>query len=500
MLYLKRLENISSEKEYGARLDRFAGINMLDDQSIMPQEESPKAENVSFEGGRLKRIEGFEVACWENGGQSIPLRQLPEDIERLFEFQGSNASGKGYRNFYYSDTSGNLYRFVLNAEANKIEAEEINCEFEKTGYAFSYFTPFKVGADTCALVGGVGCGPYVYYEDGSICAKETVLKPRFKRCAMHYSRMFGVGSGEYPQRIWFSKIDEPWNFDIADDAGGYIDINDLIGNAIDVVSFFDTLYVFCRYGIVAVNSLSEQSDFSVENIYYSDSEIIDGSICICKDKIMFATRNGVYALSSQRVVCASQKISGFFEKSGIICQNESSVFFKNRYFLTFHRKNGNSTSGILIYNFASGLWEIFAKPNVISMAVFRDSDDEKLLMAFKSSTVVMEWGRGDRLSTSGAIESLWQSPINDWGITNCVKSVRELHFTAFGEGELTVSVLADGLTQSRTIALTETEKVYRLPFDASGELLGIEIKNSYGNRFSVSPVTIIYTLKRERIK
>ena len=55
MLTLRRLETLSSQQEYAARMDGFKGLNMRDDDSIMPLEESPKAESVVTEGGRLRR-------------------------------------------------------------------------------------------------------------------------------------------------------------------------------------------------------------------------------------------------------------------------------------------------------------------------------------------------------------------------------------------------------------------------------------------------------------
>ena len=47
MLTLRRLETLSSRQEYAARMDGFKGLNMRDDDSIMPLEESPK-EEISF--------------------------------------------------------------------------------------------------------------------------------------------------------------------------------------------------------------------------------------------------------------------------------------------------------------------------------------------------------------------------------------------------------------------------------------------------------------------
>ena len=318
MLTLRRIEDFSSRQEYAARMDGFKGLNMRDDDSVMPLEESPSAENVVAEGGRLRRAAGFDVVKWKKeDGQEVLLRQLPEEIVGLFEFQAAAAETEGYKNLYYTAADGNLYRFVYDAALSRVQAEAVSCADGITGWEYTYFTQYKSGKNNCALLGGPQCGPYVYTEGGGYALIASGVKPHMEKTAMHFSRMFGIGDPEYPQRVWFSKIGDPCDFTSSEEAGGYIDITDTIGSAIDIVSFFDTLLVFCRYGIVAVNTLSVQSDFTVENIFFSDSEILRGSVTVCGDCVLFATRYGVYSCSGSGVACVSHAIKGFFEENKI---------------------------------------------------------------------------------------------------------------------------------------------------------------------------------------
>ena len=496
MLTLRRLETLSSQQEYAARMDGFKGLNMRDDDSIMPLEESPKAENVVTEGGRLRRAKGFDIVKWKkDNGQEVLLRQLPEEIVGLFEFQAALSETEGYKNLYYTAADGNLYRFVYNAELSKVQAEAVSCTEGITGWEYTYFTQYRSGKNNCALLGGPKCGPYVYTEDGSYTLISSAVKPHMEKTAMHFSRMFGIGDPEYPQRIWFSKIGDPSDFTASEEAGGYIDITDTIGSAIDIVSFFDTLLVFCRYGIVAVNTLSVQSDFTVENLFFPDSEILRGSIAVCGDCVLFATRYGVYSCSGGGVSCISNALKGFFEENSVLCCKECSIYFKNCYYLSFHRQAGQS--GLLIYNMVYRQWQIFAGPEVASLVVCRDRNTEKLLTAFTETTVVAEWGAGARLATSGAIQGYWYSPKNDFGLAHACKTITELHFSAHGDGAIQITVFADEKEQVRTVTLSAEEKHYKLPFALKGHLIGFLVKNIAGSDFSVSPFTIIYTAERD---
>lgn len=487
----------NESKEYAYGMKKFSGLNMRDDQSVMNIDESPFAQNVRTEGGRLMRIKGFGTAKWNRDGEQVLLKQLPSAVVKLFEFQSVSEGEEGYGNFYCSAKNGNLYRFVYDEATKKIGTQAVEAESGATG-TFTYFTQFKQGKNNCALLGGPNSGPFVYTEGGKIKGVACDNKPHMKRTVMHYGRMFGVGDSEYPQRIWFSEAGAPDNFEISEDAGGYIDISDIIGNTLDAISYFDTLYVFCRYGIVSLDSLGAQSDFSIENIYYSDSEISEGSICVCGNGILFATRYGVYKLSGNTVVRISERIESFFAKGEVVCTEEQSVFFNGMYFLSYTKTDG--TKGMLIYKLNDGSWQIFAGCSIRSMAVLRSANEEKLLMAQGDSGIVPEWGAGDNLSTSGVIYGCWKSPKNDWGISGSRKNVREVHFTATGTGVLKITVSADGESQTRSVNLTSSDKLYRIPFDIGGDILGFEISNGSGNNFSVGPLTFIYTVVRERAK
>lgn len=496
MLTLHRVENLPSRQEYAAHMAGFKGLNMRDDDSVMPLEESPRAENVIAEGGRLKRAMGFDAVKWKKaGGQEILLRQLPEEIVGLFEFQASSSGNEGYKNLYYTATDGNLYRFVYNEELLKVQAEAVPCAGGITGWEYTYFTQYKSGKNNCALLGGPHCGPYVYTEGGSYMLSSSAPGPHMEKTAMHFSRMFGIGDPDYPQRIWFSKIGDPGDFTVSEEAGGFIDITDTIGSAVDIVSFFDTLLVFCRYGIVAVNTLSVQSDFTVENVFFSDSEILPGSVTVCGDCVLFATRYGVYSFGGSGVVCVSGALKNFFGEKNIICRRECSIYFRNCYHLSFHRQTGEY--GLLIYNMVDRQWQIFTGPEIMNLVVCRDQNTEKLLTAFSETTVIMEWGVGEKLATSGAIQGVWYSPKNDFGLAHAYKTITELHFSASGEGEIEITVFADGMEQTRTAALSKEEQHYKLPFCLKGHLIGFLIKNKAGSYFSVSPFTFLYTAERD---
>ncbi len=500
MLYLRKVFSGGGEQEYALKMQRFADLNMQDGDPIMTFEESVLSENFETYDGMLRSAKTFGFVSWDTDNGEITLEQFPEKPEAMFEFHSDavDSDKNGYKSFYFSGSEGGLYKLTLNSAYKKIQAQKVTGENE-SGESFTYFTQFKKNGENCALTGNADCGPYVFKENGGFSLISSQNKPHMQKTAMHYSRMFGVGDPSNPRRIWFSKIDDPCDFTISADAGGYIDITDIIGNTIDVISFFDTLYVFCRFGIMSVDSLAAQSDFSMENVYFSNSEIIKGSIRVCGNVIIFATRYGIYSFNGVSVTCISNKIRNFFTAGKIICRNEVSSYYHDCYFLTFHRREGEKKCGVLVFNFITGQWRIMTGHDITSMAIFRDLESEKLLVGFSGTSIVMEMGAGV-FSYGGAFECVWQSPKNDFDMPNAKKRIKEVHFYAYGTGEMYFHLCADGKTESHAVQLSENEQFFRLPFKLSGDLISFKITNSAGSSINVSPVTFIYTSEREYAK
>lgn len=495
MISLSRVDRIS-QQEYCTSMKCFAGVNKSCYQGLVPLEESPDTQNADSSQGVLKRIGGFGRVKLLYGNTEKNLAQLPESVVGFFEMRGGNT--EGFKNLYYSDNTGNLYKFEYSPLRDRIEAVEITSS-ANDGYNFTYFTQFKENSKNKAVVGSKNSGPFIFTENGTYILTPSANKPKMAKCAMHYSRLFGIGDPANPQRIWFSKINQPYNFDISDDGGGYIDITDNIGDTIDVISLFDTLYVFCRYGILAVNTLSVQSDFTVENAYYSDSEIIPGSICVIGKSILFSTRYGVFEFNGSSVVCVSEKIGNFFCENNIIVDSEHSILFSGKYFLTFHTE-GCEMGGLLIYNTVNRQWQICSDLEISSMIVIRDNNKEKLLTSFGESCVIAQWDAGERWGNSGIVNAYWQSSKNDFGQITAKKRMTEVHFSASGSGSIKITLQGDEKDQSRTVLLSKEEKTFRLRFDVSGNLIGFRIENIDGADFCISPMTFIFSLERENAK
>lgn len=495
MLSLKKVNLPEPKAEYLVKMKEFAGVNLSCDQGLVPIEESPNAVNVDCSQGALARAEGFGEATLEFLGEEKQIASLPLRIVDLFELRIDSGEKSGYNNFYFSADDGNLYRLIYNDAEGCFEANSVDSEVEPSG-KYTYFTQYKYQSKDRVLLGGDEKEPCLYEVADGVCLRLTGGNlPKMSRTAVHYSRMFGVGDKSNPQRIWFSALYSHCNFEVGEEEGGYIDITDNIGDTIDVISFFDTLYVFCRYGIVAVNAVGDQLDYSIENVYYSNSEIIKGSVCVCGGNILFCTCDGVYAFNGISVNCISAKIRNFFAKNNLFAEKTCSAWYKGSYFVAYGKED--KTQGLLIYNSSIDAWQVLDNVSVSALAAFRDNGKEKLIAALDNGSRLALWA-GNQNNVCAT--SLWTSAENDFGLPATKKMFKEVHFVASGNGAINISLNCDGKIQTRRVELSEQRKAYGLKFDISGYCVKMEIKNEDGCRFNILPITFIYSAERGQAK
>lgn len=496
MLNLKKVNLPEPKTEYIVKMREFKGLNLSCDQGLVPIEESPQAYNVDCSQGTLSRAAGFGDATLDYLGNEKTISSLPSRIVKLFELREGGNRKTGYNNFYFSADNGKLYKFIYNDADDCFEANSVDAEFESSG-KYTYFTQYKYLSKDRVLLGGDEAEPCLYeVADGRCVLLTGGNLPKMSRTAVHYSRTFGIGDKEHPQRIWFSALYSHCNFEVSEEEGGYIDITDNIGDTIDVISFFDTLYVFCRYGIVALNTLGQERDYSLENVYYSSSEIIPGSVCVCGGNILFCTCGGVYAFNGISVSLLSAKIRNFFIDKDIASDEVCSVWYKGNYFVSYF-ENTNKTRGVLIYDSNVDKWQVLDNVFVSALIYFKDNKTEKLIAALDGGSRLAVWG-GKR--NNGCPPSIWKSTENDFGLPATKKMFREVHFVASGDGIINISLVCDNKRQTRKVELSPQKKSYGLRFDVSGSCVRFEIENEDGCYFNILPITFIYSAEREQAK
>lgn len=474
----------------------FGGLNMDSDSQLLENNESPLAYNVDITNGALSRCGGYGPARWYNTlDPSVPLytSAMPAPIRQIFIYrEQEEASASDH--VLVQLTDHRLYRYSALPDYGVVAYNELSFSQPWPEKELTFLVNYRYNGLDKAILGGREAGMFVYRTGQALAAVSGA--PWLSKGVLHYGRLFGVGNPDYPQRIWFSAPGNPENFTVALDQGGYIDVLGDKGSAQNIVVFQDHLYIFWQYGITRLTAYAQQSEFTVSDIYSCDSEILPESICVCGRQILFASRDGIYSFSGGAVSCISRRIRLLFadmDTEGSPC----AFFYRSRYYLSLRLPEEEITgnNAMVEYDTLRDSWRLFKGCTLRHLAVIHDTEDEKLLAAAEADERLLCWDGSDSFG-GGQIDARWDSPTSDLGAANYIKEMRELHLAVSGSGGLRITLRADGQEQVRTVALTESRRMVKLPFSLRGHLMSLSIENTEGCAFTAVGPLLLFTLER----
>jgi len=471
------------------------------DEQILSQSESPNAYNVETISGSLCRSGGYSIAKWQNTlspGAIMYTTPAYAPLEKLFVFRNQQQNSAS-DNLIAQVNDFQLIKYYSMPEFGIVPYNTMSFEEPWLMKKFTYLLNYRLNNEDCAILGGPEAGTYTYKQDEALKSVSDHT-PWLTKAVMHYERLFGVGDYANPKRIWFSAQGDPTNFTVSLDAAGYIDLMGDKGNAKNIVVFADSVFIFWQYGITKVSAYNLQSEFTVTDIYTSESEILPDSVVVCGRQIIFATRDGIFSYNGSSVSCISNKIRKLFDNNSVSIGGECSIFYRSKYYLSLRLPlNDESTSGnnaMLEYDTERNRWRLFKGCTIKSMCITHDFADEKLILVCENDARVHCWDGSDGFA-GAEINACWDSPSTDLGAPNAIKELRELHVTVSGSGILSFTMRADGKEQTKKVTLKEQRRIVKLKYSLRGKLVALSITNEQGNAFVVACPLIIYTQERD---
>ena len=328
--------------------------------------------------------------------------------------------------------------------------------------------------------------------------------PKIKSLCVHYDRIFGVANNGR-SKVWFSDELDPTNWNVSSSEGGYISMNDSLGNCEKVLSFKNYVFVFREYGITRITAYASQDSFSMQNAYESSNYIYSNTACVCGDVIYFLATDGLYGFDGVNV----NRINVGFEKliNGISQHSAKGVYFQNSYYLMLNTslsqisdiKEANNT--IIRFDCLNGIYDILTDIQILDIEKMNTSGIEKLV-AIEVEHTTSDTDFTTRLSQIdyyGAIYDEptmkeWNSPSVDLGVPNYSKNIYAIALQT--EEDCYVELKTEKMSQIlefRGSPISQKKSVF-----ISGVMLEIKIyTNSQAPRIS-HPI-VYFKLGRENI-
>ncbi len=325
----------------------FNGINSDYDEYILPITYSKSTYNFCYNSGALTTGLGINKL-------KLPKTQIIGDDENRvvdfsdrFEFKASWLFRKkhdviiGQEGLFYSNylifqtTSGDFYLYDICTNTEYIKKIE-NINLTSVPVVLNYNLNSKDSVLICSNEG-------MWVFDLSLSkAIKIENAPQIKSMCLHYERLFVTTHNDL-NSVWFSDDLNPTNWNVSLSEAGFISYNDESGIVNKVISFNDYVYVFRDYGISRITAYADQTEFSSHNLFVSSGKIYGESVCVCSDKVLMLTQNGIYIFDGYSTTKLNLNINKLLENT----QNPfvQSCYLNGKYYLAC-RLNFNDNKSV----------------------------------------------------------------------------------------------------------------------------------------------------------
>ena len=442
---------------------------------------TPKTPNVCYNfnpfDGALRSAEGVSVLKFKDKQYSFPNNV--KSIKAYYYKRFDTSTGSRDDKIVCYCTDNNLYVCPLNSTTGV---------FNKIADSYYIKPPIAVNYNyygNDVMLFAVDNGSISVLDNNTLTHYADT--PTISNMCIHNERLFATTSDDI-NTVWFSGLFNPIEWNVSLDGAGYVTIPDEKGKMLNLISFYDYVYLFREYGISRISAYGDQTDFRVDNLYLRHGKIFGNSITVCGDYIVFLASDGLHIFDGINSKKLLPSYDSYF--IGVDNQNAQGVYFDNKLFFTADmRLNGNICNVTLVYDFKRKA-EYVLKGLNLSHLVSVNGDNYFLFGVTKDYKLVKMDNSGSFLGE--ATEKIWKNSSSDYGIA--VKNKRLYKFTVDTDYEIKVIITCDGENYYYFLDKYDNE----LNLDIVGNLFQITIISEFQMARVISP-TLYFSYVKERL-
>lgn len=475
------------------------GLNTDIDEFILPINRSIRTYNFNFSNGALVTGLGVQTLKLPVGSKSDITRDItfPEEYKFkaswVFKYTMENNEIDRDDFMVLLSNEGYLYRMAL---------YEMGTQLFKIGnMAFSDIPTilnYKLNGNYSLLISSVD-GFYYWSPEVSQEIIKVEDAPKINSICLHNERAFATVGGK-KEDVWFSKELDPTNWNASLNDGGFISFVDDRGQCNKVVSFIDRVYVFRDYGISRITGYGNQTEFDVSELYVSSGQIHANTICVCGDRIIMLTDNGLYQFDGNQTTKLNVYINEFLSRSS----NKSAMatFFNGKYYLACnipfndakrvgseeHPSDFFANNVLIELDINTNAINILRGVEITSLNVISDNVVSKLVVCLLDNG---EYKLGE-ITNCGAVFNnatvkLWQSPLSNFGYPENKKFIKDIYITS--KYPLTVTIRTE--KQSVKVTKHPINNLIHLTPKIAGKMLALDFETNKTECYISNPTIIL---------
>lgn len=332
--------------------------------------------------------------------------------------------------------------------------------------------------------------------DGDTLPYKITTAPTIKSMCLHKDILFAI-TQDGTHSIRYSKQLNPTSWLISGNLedSGFIDISDQQGGMNKILSFLGYLFVFRDYAITKIAFYDEDGEYNISQLYFSGSKIFADTVCVCGDKILLMSNDGIYSFDGLQTTKLDLGINTMFAPDN---HNASAVFFNDKYYLACKlnfkdddlvcdEQNDNYVNNALIvYDTQTKQFTITRGVDIKSMLPVEEEHISKIIFC-KNSTHSNTLGEitNDGCYYNQILPKKWQSNLTDLSLPTKQKIIKNIYITT--KSDCVVTVKTQTITKSYNLIGSEYCQTIRC--NLKGKLISLSITSKSPNAY-IQPPTI----------
>lgn len=461
--------------------DFKGGLFLSLNEEMIPRNATPFAQNVQIADGTLRTAAGYRKYI------TIPITDgagNPVAVGSIMKF---------YRN------SGNV-SYLLAAAGGRVLYWDPSASADGgwrtigNGFSSDTFDYLNYQNDTTEMVilgnGIEATQKWTGPAEGGVSLNPLGGNPpRMKSMALHFERLWGIGDSTNPNSASYSNQKEPENWDESDeDWAGHIDVLTWDGGVLlGISNIFDDVVLYKTHNVFRVIG-TYPGQYELRQVFTTRSAISERSVVSEGALAFHLCYDGIYVYDgTQAQLLGGERMKAYFRTlNQAALSGACAAVYNDKLFMAIPEGSSAVNNAVIEYDILN---DSFMLRRGMEVTQFMEYDDKLLFCA--PDGYVYSFDEGTSLDGKN-IEAIYETPWEDLGRRDLVKTLQELYVVLEGRGRLLVTLITDTMKRSYVINLPRRAEVMRLPVFAEGRRFKLRFENVAGSWFTITRPQVLY--------